>query len=407
MPLRACRAISALATLLIVAPALAGCAEATVQRVVDGHVVEGRFVSAYAYALYGRAAYEEAQLAQRGDAGGRTALAALEAAASEDTESARLWMEIGALRCRPPGADFEGAEAALDRARELDPEDAAIHHALALCHSTAADAARAAGNEALARTQREQALAEARSAVRLDPDDVDAASLLASLLAGAGRGPEGLRLLRAMTIRRPGSVEAWLALGAFARAAHDEVIVERAARRTRELAPRLAAKIEADQALLAPLAELDDALRDGDLDAASRHARRAHLTLSEVAIRAAALGRAAPARAEAELVLAADPSDITARIALAVAADLAGDSGTLAAALGSIPASPAVLTAPSPLAVLLFAELLDRRVDGGAARAWLGALPEAASAPGDALLATVSARVRARFAASASRPVAR
>jgi hypothetical protein len=175
----------------------------------------------------------------------------------------------------------------------------------------------------------------------------------------------------------------------------------------RELAPRLAAKIEAEQARLAPLAELDDALRREDLDAAHRHARRAHLPLAEIAVRAAALGRAAPARSEAELVLAADPADLTARIALAVAADLAGDAGVLAAALASIPPSPAALTPPSPLAALLFAELLDRRVDGDAARAWLGAQPAAAAAPGDALLAAVSARVRARFAAPASKPVAR
>ncbi|MFS8069158.1 MAG: hypothetical protein ACMG6S_22585 [Byssovorax sp.] len=109
-------------------------------------------------------------------------------------------------------------------------------------------------------------------------------------------------------------------------------------------------------------------------------------------------------------MLAADPADITARIALAVAADLAGDSGALAAALESIPPSPAALTAPSPLAALLFAEVLDRRVDSVAARAWLGALPAAwpaTSAPGDALLAAVSARVRARFTAPTSQPIAR
>ncbi len=106
-------------------------------------------------------------------------------------------------------------------------------------------------------------------------------------------------------------------------------------------------------------------------------------------------------------MLAADPADVTARIALAVAADLAGDAGALAEALGSIPPSPAALTGPSPLAALLFAELLDRRVDSGAARAWLAALPALGAAPppdGDALLTAVSARVRARFAAP---PVAR
>ncbi len=405
MPLSA-RAPGALAAILITATALAGCAGPTVERVVDGRVIEGRFVSAYAYALYGRAAYEEAQRGQRSDAGGRRALAALEAAASEDTESAHLWMEIGALRCRPPGADYEGAHAALERARALEPEEATIRRALAICHAAEAAEARASGDGERARIQGDRAREEALQAVQLDPDDVDAASLYASLLADAGRAPEGLRLLRALTIRRPGSIEAWRALTLFAQATHNEVIAERAARRARELAPRLAAAIEAELPPLAPLAELDDALRRGDLDAAHRRAKRAHLPLAEVAVRAAALGRAATARADAALVLAADPADVTARIALAVAADLAGDAGALAEALGSIPPSPAALTGPSPLAALLFAELLGRRVDSGAARAWLSALPAlgAAPPPGDALLAEVSARVRARFA---SPPVAR
>jgi hypothetical protein len=398
----------------IVAGGLTGCAGPTVVRVVDGREVLGRFVSDYAYALYGRAAYEEAQIDQAGAAGGiglnsgaragRTALAALEAAASEDDQSAHLWAAIGALRCRTPGADLEGASAALERARGLDPDDAMVYRELALCRVTTAAAT---ADPARARALRDEALIAAEQAVRLDPDDVAAASVTASLLVGAGRATEASRLLRALTIRAPGSTAAWLALRAFARATHDDALAVRAARKARELSPRLATTLEAEVPALAPLAEIDEALRRDDLAAARRHAQRAHLTLADVAVRAAALGRAAPARAEAAVVLAADPTDLDARIALAVAADLARDPAALGAAMDAIPAPPAALTAASPLARLLFAELLARRVDEGAARAWLAALPAPPVAPDDALLVAVSARVRARFAASASGRIAR
>ena len=406
MPLSARRAASALAIVALGVVGLVGCAEPTVLRVVDGREVRGRYVSDYAYALYGRAAYEEATRGDGDEASGGepTALAALEAAASEDTESAHLWTAIGALRCRPPEADLEGADAAFARARGIDPEYAPLFREIARCRISAARTR----DPALARRLRGEALAAAEVAVRLDPDDVAAASVAASLLVGAGRVVEASRLIRALAIRRPGSTEAWLAQVAFARATHDEALLERAARQARELSPRLAKELEAGIPALGPLAEIDAALLRDDLAAARRCAQRAHLPLAEVAARAAALGRAATARAEAALVLAADPADVTARIALAVAADLAADPAALTAAMDAIPAPPAALTAPSPLAGLLFAELLSRRVDEGAARAWLAALPVApAAAPGDALLLAVGARVHARFADPAPQAVAR
>jgi hypothetical protein len=108
-------------------------------------------------------------------------------------------------------------------------------------------------------------------------------------------------------------------------------------------------------------------------------------------VRAAALGRAAEAREQAELVLGADPADTSARIALAAAADLAGDPAAVAAAMRAIPARG---TAPSPLARLVFAEALARRVGPDAARAWLGPAWPDAPASDDPLLAATAARVR-------------
>src|SRR6185503_17134008 len=102
----------------------------------------------------------------------------------------------------------------------------------------------------------------------------------------------------------------------------------------------------------------------------------ARVTASELAARAAALGRGEIARSQAELVLGADPADGTARVALAVCADLAGDDPALARAMAELPpARDARLVAVSPLARLLLAELLSRRVGGEAAQAWLGTHP--------------------------------
>ncbi len=107
-----------------------------------------------------------------------------------------------------------------------------------------------------------------------------------------------------------------------------------------------------------------------------------------------ALGRPAIARAEAELLLSADPADASARIALVAAADLAGDLSLLSRAMNGLPSRS---TPPSPLARLLFAVVLDRRVGAGAARAWLGVEPSIPT--GDALLDATAARVRARIGA--------
>jgi len=91
---------------------------------------------------------------------------------------------------------------------------------------------------------------------------------------------------------------------------------------------------------------------------------------ADVAVRAAALGQFKAAEQQADLVLGADPSSHTARIARAVAADLAGDPRGIRASMSGMP-RPGRGTAPSELARWLFAELLARRFDHAVARAWL------------------------------------
>lgn len=358
-------ALAALAALT-----LAACGAPTVTRAVNGELLEGRFISPRAYALYGIGADAEA----RGDL--RKAVAAFEAARDVDPESPEISTRVGALRCQLGG----DAEEAFERAIELDPTYEPAFRERARC-------ARAHGKP-------EEALGFAAEAAALDPDQEEAQLLHAELLEQLGRAEEARRALRGWTVRRPRSVAGWLALAALAQRAGDTGEAERAGRRAAALTPRHAAQLAQELPGLSAMAQVDEALGRGDLGEARRLARAARLPPAELAVRAAALGRVAEARAQAALVVGADPASASARIALATAADLAGDEEALAEAWRGLPGSSEPLTGPSPLARLLLAELLARRVGAEAARAWLGA---EAAADGDALTAAVAARVRKRL----------
>jgi len=367
---RAARGVAALGL------ALAGCSAPTVVRMVDGRPQPGRYVSEAAYALFGRGASAEAA----GDDPG--ALQAFAVAAEEDPESPEIWLRLGALHCRmapPAAAAPPEALADFDRGERADPSYGPVHRERARCLA--------------ARGQLDQAIAASERAVALDPDDLSATVLRAEVLERAGVPKDAALVLRALLARRPRSTEGWAALLDLARRTHDAPLAAEAAAKLAVLAPDRAPALQAEVPALAPLAAVDAALRAGDLEAARRVAQKARVPWSEVAVRAVALGRAALAREQAELLLGADPQDASARIALAAAADLAGDPAAIAAAMRLVPARS---TAPSPLARLLFAEVLARRVSVEAARAWLGAGPEV-TAGEDPLTAAAAARVRARL----------
>jgi len=354
--------------------ACAACGAPTVMRSVDGQLIEGRYIPPRAYALYAIGTDLEAH----GDL--RQALAAFELAQGDDGESPEIWTRIGALRCKLGG----DAEDAFRRALGVDDAYEPAWRAWARC--------------AAAQGKLEEALDHAEVAVRLDPNQEDAILLRADLLERLGRVEDARRALRALVVRRPRSVGGWRALAALAMRAGDTAEAERAARRVREIVPRHQAALAKDLPGLRPLAELDTALRVGDLRSARKLAREAGLPPAELAVRAAALGRAAEARAQAELVLGADPASASARVALAAAADLAGNDAGVAEAWSGLPGPGEPLTPPSPLARLLFAELLARRVGDEAALAWLGQPPEARGRP-DPLEADLAARVRRQLEA--------
>jgi tetratricopeptide (TPR) repeat protein len=342
---------------------------------VDGRPQAGRYISEAAYALFGRGAEAEAA----GDF--PNALRAFSMAADEDPESPEIWLRLGALRCRmaPPAAPPPAeAMADFERAEHADPNYGPVHRERARCLA--------------AHGQLDRAAAASERAVALDPDDASASILRAEVLEHNGAPKDAARVLRALLARRPRLVEGWTALLDLGKRTHDAALAAEAAAKLAALSPDRAAALQAEVPAIAPLAAVDAALRGGDLEAARRVAQKARIPWSEVAVRAALLGRPALAREQAELVLGADPRDASARIALAAAADLAGDPAAIAAALRMVPARS---TAPSPLARILFAEVLARRVSVEAARAWLGAAPEAAG--GDPLLAEAAARLRARL----------
>jgi tetratricopeptide (TPR) repeat protein len=345
-------------------------------RVVDGREIEGRYIGEDAYAAYLRAADAEAH-------GDRVAaLQYYEAAASSDTDSPEVWTRIGAVRCAASTEDPR-AQRAFERALGSDPEYEPAWRELARCE--------------LARGHVAEASRASDRALLLDPDCV-ATSVLHAEITQRSRGDTDARHeLEALVVRTAGAIEAWRALRELGERTRDKDLVLRATAAIRARNPT--APEAANLSTSARLTEIDEALARGDLALARTLATRSHRLASELALRAAALGKVEIARTQAELVLGADPTDASSLIASAVAADLAKDEAGVARAL--VPFATSSVTPPSRLAELLFAELLERRAGASAARAWLRPAPIAKDDP---LLAGVEARVSSRLAEDGTTP---
>jgi hypothetical protein len=228
----------------------------------------------------------------------------------------------------------------------------------------------------------------ARIAVSLDPSRVECALLLSLVLERQERIDEAARWLQGLVVRNPTSVEAQEAMAAFAERTRDDARRDAAERALAELGARTNRKTLASKARTS-VADVDAAIARGAFDEARRLAIRARVSSGALALRAAAVGAASFARTQAELVLAADPGDADARVAAAVAADLLRDDDALERATTAVPSSRAPL---SPLAGLLMAELLERRVGPAAKKAWLGALGDQGGEVDDALVKRVAER---------------
>ncbi len=359
--------ITLLSTLLA-----SGCASyGSVTRMAGGHRIEGRFVADEAYAAYLRGVVfeTEGQL----DA----AISAYTEATRHDPDSADLWTRIGALRCAMPGRPEDRSTDPWDafrRALKLDPQYEETWTERARCF--------------LRRGHLENAAEAARVAVSLDPERAEAAILLSLILERRGNVDEAKRWLDGLIAREPTSVEAHEAMVAFAARTQDRERAEASEQALAELRPARDQRRPLKRSRPS-LSDVDAALTHGDLARARSLAVAGRLSSGALAVRAAAMGRVSFAQAQAELVLGADPTDGDARVAAAVAADLARDEAALFRALSGLPKSPSQLSA---LATLLMGELLGRRIGPVAQTAWMRAAGPVAIAD-DPLLSAVAQRM--------------
>ena len=329
---------------------LGACADPQVVRVYNGNPVTGRFIRYEAYAAYGRGLEAER------DGYFRVAARWFEEATQYDPESVEIWTRLGAAYCNPGWRRLNDAYVAFTHAEQLDATYEPLFRERARC-------ARSASRE-------QDALEFAKHAVQLDPDQDEAVVLYADLLQKAGKTDEAAKLLDSHLLRHSNSVGGWQARYDLAKQLKQPFEMKRSAEALVKLAPRLADKLVADVPTLAPLAQVDEAVRQGNLDAARKAARRAHIPPAELAVRAVALGAPKLALEQAEHVLGADPSSGAARVAMASASDALADAQHITAALEVHPDER--LTQLSPLARLVYADLLARRADREAARVFAG-----------------------------------
>lgn len=351
--------------LALLQPCLCACSSSgEVTRLVRGQPVPGRYISVAAYASYARGAYLESHGDLRG------AGVAYEQAARFDDESAEIWTRIADLRCR--SADPR-ARAAYTTARRLDPEYEPIWRSLAQCE--------------LRGGSPRTALRYALHALKLDPNQEETSLILVRIYERLGLVRDAERYLDAWVARSPRSVLALQTLLQFGKEHADGARAERAQAALRLL--RSQRKDVLDLTRGDRFHDIDRALQRGDLKRARELAVLGSVSSNLLAVRAAALGASALALEQAELVLAADPSDADARIASLVAADLSGDAPRFERSLARTAFETPV---PSALAARLLADLLARRIGPDAARTWLeayGGLP----APRDALERALDARL--------------
>jgi Tfp pilus assembly protein PilF len=328
--------VAAFALLLATTSGCAVFGSETVTRKVHGKLEDGRFVSQTAYLAYARGALAES--AHQLDVAERDYLEAARA----DGASADVWTRVGAVRC----AEHEAAAsaAAFARAESIDSTYAPLWSERATC-------AMANGDLASARQNALRSLA-------LDPSHDETTLLLATIERRDGKPDEARRWLRGLAARS-GSVGSSRALVAL---------------------KEDTTAMSAEDPKTAALRRLDDAIVANRTREARRRASEARLSPSALSLRALALGNATLAKEEAALVVAADPTDADARIALLVAADALGDSIAETRALSDLPAHS---TTPSPLATALLSSLLARR---GFSEASIGIAPAPSEGPTDPLL---------------------
>jgi len=255
----------------------------TTQRVVQGRIVEGRYIAPEAYA----AVMHAELLAAQGQL--KDAYAAYQEASDIAGYSAEIWTQLGALSCQLQRNDYRDAFA---HAEKLDPNYEPLWRERARC--------------ALNKGHLPRAVQTAQRATALDPDQPQNTELVARALARMQDSVAAAQWRNAFELRRH------LALPQEEAGAPTSVALT-ASHRTRT------------PSAIEQQAALERSLRAGNLAAARVVAQKLRLDPTELALRALQLGLPQMALEQAQLVLLANPLDSDARVAALTSADLLRD----------------------------------------------------------------------------------
>jgi hypothetical protein len=398
------------AKLRVVLPllALVACGpHADVTRVVDGRVVDGRFIAPESYSAFLRGVlFEEVgQLP--------AALEAYLEAAALDSRDPLIATRIGDVLCRLHPEDPLVAQA-FARALRIDASFAPAIEASARC-------ARVHGDGSLAHE-------DAERAALANPLAIFPQVMLSEAAASAPRAGSSRDRLVALTLLHGTSTAAWDALAAWGAAHQDPMLVARAFVAIARLAPTRKAELAERAVALAGDGELfaartlaaalvdapgdrssggegaapvsvplvarlavDEALMRHDGARAALRATRAHLGLDIVAGRALLMGDAGLARTLATPVVLADPGATGARMVLATAGFRLGDGDLIARAF-EVPRSGASVAAE---ALLPFARMVLQVSSTDAARRMLDGWLPLSLLEGDALVTPLAVELAA------------
>ncbi len=319
---------------LIVGVTTPGCAgTGPVVRVMDGHVMVGRYIREQAYAFFLAGALAEGATGAEGKPDLEVALGHYERAARLDPGEPEIWVRMGRVRCRLDPGD-PGASANIARALRIDPAYEPGAAAQAFC-------ARLRTNGGAAVELAEDVDDDVGLMSLAEPREPGAAPLL----------DEERRRVEALTLVHGDRVAAWLALAQWGTSHSDAALAARGMVGVARLAPRRWRAVAESTIALAGdghlfaarevAAALFDAKGDGRAggepgpvvsvplvarmaldaallarDGATVRARsaRAHLGLELAAGRAWAMGDAALARDLIALTARADPTNLEARL---------------------------------------------------------------------------------------------
>ncbi len=319
---------------------LAACvSRGAVVRRYDGDPHSGRVIRDEAYAHYARGAYLEAAgfYEQAADE--------YEAVLHWDVESMAAWTRLAAVLC----ASGKPAHREFERAHSLGERFAPYWHARAVCLERQGDT--------------RAAVEAAERAMVLDPNGMPHTLLAARLHEQLGRDARAAHLLLGAVLRAPASPANRRALADFAERHRDPVLSRVACCAAGEPYPTPAG-----------LPRLEPPHRATPTSSRARPAPA--LSMLEKAVCAASRGNSVVAKRLASSLLAADPDNADAAIALLYAADLTNDAPLFRETLSQMGLHPRLTM---KLSRELYVELLARRLGASAAAAWGGAWPDQGS----------------------------